>query len=71
MSEPVDIYKEPPDPPYYLINSVTGKHLGPFSTVLDAVFARTVDTYDTGWLCAEVMNKAMFHEHLKELGRRR
>jgi hypothetical protein len=46
------------NPPYHLINAATGQHIGPFSSYLDAMFARTIG--EGGWARAAVMNRAEF-----------
>jgi hypothetical protein len=50
------------NPPYHLVNSVTSKHHGPFSTYLDAVLARYIGT--VGWPQASIMDKDEFAAYL-------
>jgi hypothetical protein len=47
------------NPPYHLINSQTGKHLGPFSTYMDALLARTIGEGGWGGI-APILNKTEF-----------
>jgi hypothetical protein len=60
------------DPPYELVNEETGKHLGPFSTYLDAALARTIGV--GGWARSPILNKKEFKAWIRSLdtkGRRR
>lgn len=54
----------PHNPPYHIVNALSHKHLGPFSSELDCVLARTIDVFGLGWLTAEVMDKDQFDAHL-------
>ncbi|HVQ84671.1 MAG TPA: hypothetical protein VMS84_07955 [Mycobacterium sp.] len=59
----------PPGGPYHIVNKFVGKHLGPFTTELDGILARTLSD-DMSWRSAEVMNyeafKAWLHSPVKE-----
>jgi hypothetical protein len=52
------------NPPFHLINTATGKHLGPFSTFLDAALARTVGEGGWGGI-APILNKTEFEDWLR------
>lgn len=49
--------------PYHIINSVTGRHIGPFTTDIDAALARSIGT--EGWPNAKTLNKKEFDEYLE------
>jgi hypothetical protein len=54
----------PPGGPYHIVNKFAGKHLGPFTTELDGILARTLAD-DMKWRTAEVMNYDAFKAWLK------
>jgi hypothetical protein len=49
---------------YHIVNSITGKHIGPFTTELDTVFARNIGT--AGWPDGRVLNEEEFERHLDD-----
>lgn len=50
--------------PWHLVNQVTGKHCGPFSTELDAQMARSIAT--GSWHNAIAMDRETFDAHLAQ-----
>lgn len=58
-----DINGKAEEGPYHLVNAVSGKHVGPFTTGLDAVMASQIAPWGERW---EAMNKAEFDRHLEE-----
>jgi hypothetical protein len=54
----------PPGGPYHIVNKFVGKHLGPFTTQLDGILARTL-AEDMSWRTAEVMNYEAFTAWLR------
>lgn len=52
------------DSPYYIINTHTGKHLGPFSTETDAALAKSIARVSSGWKNGKVLGRKEFDEHL-------
>ena len=54
----------PPGGPWHIVNKIVGKHLGPFSTQLDGILARTLAD-DMSWRTAEVMNHKKFQDWLR------
>jgi hypothetical protein len=55
---------DPHDPPYHLVNHTSGRHIGPFSTYLDAAMARQIGY--AGWERGEIMNRQEFETHLAQ-----
>lgn len=53
---------DPHKPPYHLINQATGKHLGPFSTYVDALLASQIAAPGSRWLA---MDKDEFEAHMQ------
>lgn len=54
-------------PPFHIINRHSGKHLGPFSTEIDAALARSIDTMGLGWSNGDVLDRREFDNHLDRL----
>lgn len=54
--------------PWHIVNRMSGKHIGPFTTELDCWFARSIATPD--WATGIDMDKATFDEHLADLASR-
>lgn len=50
-------------PPFHLVNRRTGKHLGPFSTRIDALLATQLASWGDSWTA---MDKTEFDAHLEE-----
>lgn len=53
-----------PKGPFHIVNSRTGKHLGPFTTELDAAMAKTLDVIDSGWFDGKTMDREQFKQHM-------
>lgn len=49
--------------PYHVVNELTGKHLGPFTTKVDASLARAMSSSDS-WARGRDYNKREFDEYL-------
>jgi hypothetical protein len=49
--------------PYHVVNSGTHKHLGPFTTEVDAALARSMSS-ENGWQTGRTYNKREFNEYL-------
>lgn len=49
--------------PFHLVNHL-GVHIGPFTTALDAAFARQVGNPGEGWNIAHLYDKDEFEVHL-------
>lgn len=53
------------NPPYHIVNVGTGKHVGPFSTRLDASLALSINT-DGDWCHGRILDRDEFDAHLSE-----
>lgn len=51
--------------PYHIVNTFSGKHVGPFTTELDCLMAKSIATPD--WTNGKVLNQKDFEEHMREI----
>lgn len=50
-------------PPYHIVNSLTGKHIGPFTTITDAKLAAYIGS--VGWVDGKIMDREEFNVHMR------
>lgn len=55
--------KKNDDGPWHIVSRVSGKHIGPFSSQMDCVFARSIATPD--WATGIDMDRDTFTQHLR------
>ena len=53
------------DPPYHIVNTLTGEYCGPFSTYLDASRALSINNAP-GWFNGEIIGLEMYLERTAE-----
>lgn len=49
--------------PFHIVNRLSGKHIGPFTTETDCALAKTMATPD--WITGIVMDKKQFKKHME------
>ena len=49
--------------PYHIVNALNGKHIGPFSTELDAMLAKQM-TCNSGWSDGKILGRREFEINL-------
>lgn len=50
--------------PFHIVNALTGKHIGPFTTETDCILARNMASLSSGWATGKIMDDNEFEQHL-------